>query len=447
MKRLSYIIVMLTLVCLMAISVNAGASGKVLHILTLNWPQATIEQKLADQYFTPKTGIKVVVEALPYAFCEQKAKQELAGKSPYYDIINYDSQWLGGYVAAQGLERLDTKEYLQAPGCPVSVDTFIPEVCLRLMTYPNNEEQLFVKKDYEAAKKAPVYGLPWSLNAQILFYRKDLIPTPPKTWYEYKELAKKFNDPPRMYGTTFSASRTADFISMDYFPMMWSWGGSLWDEDEWKAEGVVNSKQNIESLEFFASFYKEGLAAPDTPNYQMDEKLNALTQGKVALCEEWNLVGGLMDNPAISKVVGKIGFAPLPAGPKGRVAMYGCQGMGINRYSKNKKEAWQYMLWFVSKETQQRLLSIPEASFFSSRKDMMEANRASNPWNRAFADSIPYVRDFWNIPPYAELLDTIQKELNLVYSGRASAKEALDHAAKILDSIYDSNRQYKPKND
>ena len=423
---------------------TAHGADKAISILTLNWPQAMVEQDLANKYFTPKTGIKVIIEPVPYTFCEQKAKQELAAESSYYDIINYDSQWIGGYIAANGLERLDTPEYFDAPDSTVKVTDFIPELSLRVMTYPNKERVLFVDKDFTAARKAPVYGVPWSENSNILFYRTDLIPEPPKTWKEYKELAKEFNDPPRMYGTTFSASRVADYVNMDFFPMMWSWGGELWDEENWRAKGVVDSRENIRALKFFASFYKEGLAPPDSPNYQMDEKLTGIAQGKVALCEEWNLLGGLMDNPEVSKVVGKIGFAPTPPGPGGHGMMYGCQGSGINAFSKNKKEAWQYIQWFASKETQERLLNDPVASFFSSRADLLIANKNSNPWNKALVDSLPFVRDFWNIPPYSELLDVMQREVNLAYAGRKSPREALKDAAVAQDMIYDSERaKYK----
>ena len=417
--------------------------AKTLHILTLNWPQAAVEQEFADKYFTPKTGIKVVIEAQPYSFAEAKAKQELAAKSPYYDILDYDSQWIGGYVAANGLERLDTPQYLNAPDSPIKADDFIPEVALDLMRYPSLFDDLFVTHNLDKYKNAPVYGLPWSINAQILVYRKDLISNPPKTWDEYKALAKKFNDPPKMYGTVFSASRQSDYVSMDFFPMLWGWGANIWDEKNWKAEGYVNSPQAIEAMKFFASFYKDGLVPPDTPNYAMDEKVTAITQGKVALAEEWNLMGSVLEDPKISVVSGKLGYAVTPAGPQGQYSMYGCQGTGINAFSKQKKEAWDYLKWFTSKETQERLLNDPRAAFASARKDLVEANRKSSPWNAAFMDSIPYMRDFFNITPYSEFLDVLQSEENLGFSGRKSPEKAMNDAAIEAQAILDSNIKLK----
>src|SRR3954453_6134757 len=39
--------------------------------------------------------------------------------------------------------------------------------------------------------KGKVYGIPTNTNVQLLWYRKDLVPTPPKTWDEMIAMAKK----------------------------------------------------------------------------------------------------------------------------------------------------------------------------------------------------------------------------------------------------------------
>ena len=78
----------------------------------------------------------------------------------------------------------------------------------------------------------------------------------------------------------------------------------------------------------------------------------------------------------------------------------------------------------------------PEACFISGRKDLVEAGQY--PGSRHCSDLIPYVRDIWNIPEYASLLNVLQTELNLAYVGRKPADEALNDAALAHQAIYDT---------
>lgn len=114
-KWLSFLVIVILVEAGLLGYTAAISSAKTIRVLALAWPQAPVEQELADKYFTPKTGIKVIIEAQPYTYNEQKARQEVAAGSSYYDIYHYDSQWVGNYIVSGALERLDTKEYLLSP--------------------------------------------------------------------------------------------------------------------------------------------------------------------------------------------------------------------------------------------------------------------------------------------------------------------------------------------
>ncbi|HLL51326.1 MAG TPA: hypothetical protein VK356_11720, partial [Thermomicrobiales bacterium] len=81
--------------------------------------------------------------------------------------------------------------------------------------------------------------------------------------------------------------------------------------------------------------------------------------------------------------------------------------------------------------------------FQSPRKDLKDAGQY--PWQQSFVEQIPIVRDFWNIPEYAPLLNSLQTQLNLGYVGRKASQEALDDAAIEQQAIYDSSPN-KPAN-
>lgn len=443
---------------LLALSALSGCAPKAdpaaLHVLALNWPQAAVEQTLADTIFTPKTGIKVVLETNQYDVVEQKMKQVINARSAQYDLVHFDSQWLGGFVAAGGLERLDTPAYLGERRCPVKFDDFFPGVATALGKYPTSEREIF-RGRHGLYAKTPVYGLPWSTGVAILFYRKDLfkeagIKAPPKTWDEFIKVAIKLNRAPDRYGAFTHAGRQGDYITQDVFPILWSMGGELWDPHGWKVRGILNSPVNVKALEFYVNWnLKHKVVPPESANWGNEEVFNAIAQDKVAMGGFWATFGAFLEDEKTSKVAGKMGYAPIP-GWKGRdgkfrrAAMFGCQGTAITAFSTKKDKAWTYMKWLQSKETQTALLNDPAAAFVSARKDLAKHTASRNPRNRAVIDTLRDAHDFWNNPNYSELLSVVQRELNLAFIGTKTPKAALDDAAADLQRILDAS-PYKPK--
>ena len=83
------------------------------------------------------------------------------------------------------------------------------------------------------------------------------------------------------------------------------------------------------------------------------------------------------------------------------------------------------------------------SGFVSARNDLRET--ATRPWQKVFLDSIPHLRDIWNIPEYAQLLQILQTELNLAYVGQKDPQKALDDAAQAQQQVLDSSPG-NPKN-
>jgi multiple sugar transport system substrate-binding protein len=60
----------------------------------------------------------------------------------------------------------------------------------------------------------------------------------------------------------------------------------------------------------------------------------------------------------------------------------------------------------------------------------------STPYNPAFATTMTFVKDFWNIPIYGQLLEVAQRELSkFVVEGTGTAQETMDTIATEHDKI------------
>ena len=127
-------------------------------------------------------------------------------------------------------------DYLGSADATIKFDDFFPELTYRLAKYPTNDAEL-TAGNFAAFADTPVYGLPWSINCQALWYRTDLMDSPPETWDELREMAKTLTKD-GMFGMAFQGARTGDWITSDFLPIMWGNGGELWDPTTYTAEGM-----------------------------------------------------------------------------------------------------------------------------------------------------------------------------------------------------------------
>ncbi len=261
-----------------------------INVLAPQWPQGPKEQALAEEW-SKQSGIAVTFDAVNYANLEQRVKLLVDGESTDYDIYDYDSQWIGGFVQAGALERLDTPDYLGASGVAIRMGDFFPEITSRLCQYPAAEPNA------QSSAPSPVYGLPWSLNCEVLWYRTDLMDAPPASWDDLRIQAKALTTSD-VFGYATEGGRDADWIISEFAPIAWSNGGQLWDPATYTADGNLNSGQNAASLKFLADMVNGDKSIdPASANWTITERLGALLTGKAAMCLNWSpLFGGVADD-------------------------------------------------------------------------------------------------------------------------------------------------------
>ncbi|WP_321795125.1 ABC transporter substrate-binding protein [Caballeronia sp. J97] len=159
-----------------------------------------------------------------------------------------------------------------------------------------------------------VLAIAFQQNAQNLFYRKDLFDKynikVPTTYQEMLQAAAtiKAKDPSIPYPIAQTFSKGWD-ISTEFVNLYEGFGGKLFQPGS--AAPAFNGPAGVKTIELMKS-----MLPYMTPNYlasNSDDVMNQFQQGKAAMGVLWASRAQRMDDPAASKVVGKMAFAAAPA--------------------------------------------------------------------------------------------------------------------------------------
>lgn len=415
----------------------SSAGDKKLVIAWAEWEPAKQLDKLADEW-TKETGIEVEVQQIPWSDFENKIKLAWSGQEDAYDLIVGDSQWLGK-AATQG-HYVDLTDWA---GQNVPVADIAPAALTNYGEYP--------------AGSGKYYALPCMSDATVFAYRKDLFESPseqaafqtrykralapPKTWQEFRDVAEFFTRPDRkLHGAALFYSKEYDGATMGFDQVLWSWGGKLSENNQ--AEGVINSPTAVAALQFYAVELKK-FTPTTSENYYFAECLRAFQQGEVAIAQQWfAFLPGLTD-PSKNPHAANTGYFMVPKGPAGQYASLGGQGISVSAYSRRQDDAKKFLAWFHTEDTQKRWVELGGLTA-NTKVAATDAFKKATLYNAVFAQTVPYLKDFYNNPQYSELLTASQNYLNQAVAGDMTPKQALDAIAKehqtILSQAQDSQQ-------
>ncbi len=435
MKKLACYFAILMFSVLIIATPSTNAQEK-LTIAWAQWDPANYLDELSND-FTAETGIEVDLVQISWSNFQDSVFTAFVGKSDRYDIVIGDSQWLGRNSV--GGHYVDLTDWINEN---IDVDAIYATAMEAFAEYPKGSGKY--------------WALPAEVDANGFLYRTDLFEdadeqakfkekygyelAPPKTYEELRDIAEFFTRPPNLYGIAPWYSKEYDGITMGFQQVMWSYGGSYGDPETYKVEGHINSDDVVAALEYYTSL--RAFSPPDAPNYYWAETLDAFKAGKVAMAMDYfAFFPGVVDSNQNPNYYDKTGFFVSPAGPKGHAISIGGQGMSISAYSKNQDIAKRYLKWFMQKPVQEKWAQL---GGFTPHEEVLQSEVFLNatPFNKAFAASFPYLRDFWAVPEYAELLEACQTGWNQVIIGSKSAKEALDDIARKHEAIFEDAGYY-----
>jgi multiple sugar transport system substrate-binding protein len=313
-------------------------AGTTLEANLVKGPRGELLQKYASE-FTDLTGIKVESEIIPEQQQRQKAVIELTSGKPSFDIIH-----VSYHVQKRQFEKAgwlaDLTGFMKDPTL-TTPDLTVDDFSAGGLKFAQND-------------KGEMHSLPWSVDYFILYWNKELFAKKgvalPKTFDEMALAAEKLNDPANgIYGFTGRGLRNANMALWTNFFL--NYGGEFLDD---KGNILTDGPEAIEATRMYQRLMKT--APPGVAGFNWMESMASLTQGRAAMWIDADGWAPPIEDPNASRVVGKIGYALVPAGPKGQYsATYG-DGIGIAQASTKKEAAYLYCQWAVSKTMGARLL-------------------------------------------------------------------------------------------
>src|SRR6478609_8292508 len=248
--------------------------------------------------------------------------QHFQAKQSDYDVTDVDVVWTAEFAAKGWLQPLKDKMALDTAG--------------------------MLKPTLDAASyKGTLYAAPESSDGGILWYRKDLVPTPPKTWDEMMSMcsiAKQNNI--GCYAGQFSKY---EGLTVNASEAINSAGGSVLDKDGKPSLNTPEAKAGLENL---AKAYADGNIPKEGITFQEEQSRQAFQSGKLLFLRNWPYVYNLATTEGSSAVKDKLGIAPIPGKDGPGASSLGGHSMAVSVYSKNKATSLDFLKFMTSEETE-----------------------------------------------------------------------------------------------
>ncbi|ASJ73537.1 extracellular solute-binding protein [Granulosicoccus antarcticus] len=385
--------------------------------------------------FTKETGIQVEVDQLQYLKMREKQTLELTKNKGDYDLMAYVVFSKADYVYADQLENL--ARYFMNPKL---VDPNYDAADL-VEGYVSNIGVAGGEKGYLPGATGSLFGLPFGAETSILGYRTDIFEkhglTVPSNYEELLDLACKIPELEPGMGGLASRAASGHHASHAFLLHLAPLGGRIFD-DEWNP--IVNNAEGVAAANALKTIVDCGTEGAAT--FGFAEAGASFLQGTSAMFLDSTVFAGQVNDPAKSKVVGKVAWAPHPAGVRAG-SQTGGFGIGIPRNAQNKEAAFLLMQWLTSKKADKLIaLAGGNPSRYSTHADP-DVN-AKFPYMATFGEALKNADPDWRpiIPVWGKINADLGTTLSKVLTEGADIQSSLDGVAERARAIMEEAGYY-----
>jgi multiple sugar transport system substrate-binding protein len=277
---------------------------------------------------------KVTLLLLPEASNDQLAQlvANLQAKSAEYDVIDMDVIWTAEFASNGWIIPLPQSQFPLGEFLKPAVDT--------------------------AMYQGRLYAVPDYSNADLLYYRKDILAKagkqPPKTWAQLQKLAETVAPKYGLYGYagTFAPY---EGLTVNFAEAVQSAGGSILSPEGTKV--TVNSASALQGLEFLVNGFQQGWIPQVALTYEEESAQNAFEAGQFLFLDNWPDVYAALSVPGPrNKVYGKFGIVALPGLDGTGSSSLGGANLAISAYSQHQRTALNFIKYMTDLPNERQML-------------------------------------------------------------------------------------------
>ncbi len=313
--------------------------GEKIEVFLVKSPRGDLLSKYHKE-FEDLTGITVGSEMIPEQQQRQKAVIEFNSGNTSFDVIA---------ISYHVQKRLFGKNKWLEDIRPLMADKSLAD--------PNLDFADFAKGglDYATQADGRIDSLPFNLDPWVVYYNKELFDAKgiayPKTFSEMVDVAARLNDPGKgVSGFVARGLKNANVPVWSSFLL--GYGGAFLDA---KGKLTTDTAEAIDAGKMYQTLLAKS-GPQGVAGFNWNESQSLFLQGKAAMWLDGIGFAQPLEDPTKSRIVGKVGYGVMPAGPKQQVSALFGDGEGISTFSKKKGPSWFYLQWASNKANQTRVL-------------------------------------------------------------------------------------------
>jgi len=219
------------------------------------------------------------------------------------------------------------------------------------------EAQMWTKEIGKGGGRGKLWGIPLGGGGELLAFRADLFKkyglTVPNTYPELYETAVKLQQAARADGMRnfrgFMTRGNRSWAGIQGGILAWFSSCGVKDFDQ-NLNSTIDTERAVSTAELYIKTIKEA-GPPDWTSVTWYDNKQRFTAGLTGIIMDNVFFAASFEDPEVSEVVGKVGYAPVPAGPDGkRVTNLATWGLAMNSQARNPEATWLFMQLATSKE-------------------------------------------------------------------------------------------------
>ncbi|MDZ4093679.1 MAG: extracellular solute-binding protein [Paracoccaceae bacterium] len=396
-----------------AAALVGGISGPIRAETTLNalfmaqaaYSEADVRAMTAA-FTAGNPDVKVNLEFVPYEGLHDKTLLA-QGSGAGYDVVLFDVIWPAEFATNKVLVDIS--------------DKITPDMQAGILP------GAWTTVEFDARR----YGMPWILDTKYLFYNKDIleragISAPPTTWQELAEQARIIKDKGLLDHPIVWSWAQAEAAICDYTTLVSAYGGSFLAD----GKPAFDKEGGLAALQYMVDSYDAGLTNPNSKEFLEEDVRRVFQNGEAAFALNWTYMYNLANDPAESKVAGKVGVVPAPGitGKSTVSAVNGSMGLGITTTSKHPDAAWNYIV-FMTSQAQQNAYAKLSLPIWASSYDDPAVTAGQEDLILAAKSGLAAMFPRPTTPHYQELSAALQQAIQEALLGQQSPADALTAAA------------------